>query len=469
MEKNKYKKLAGNTLLFAIANFGTKLISFLLVPLYTYTLTKAEYGIVDLILTTISMLSPIFALSIADAVFRYSMDEKEVSSALTNGLLITFLGSLVVLVITPIFSLFKIPFPLLFSNSLVLSLFVGLLQNYARAAGFERSFAWSGVVSGVVISVANIIFLVRFKMGVKGYMLSIILAYTCVVLYLFLSLKLWKKIDISSISVKKIKKYLQYSIPLIPNAFSWWFTNDANRYFILFFVGASGNGLYAVANKIPSLLNMIYNIFSQAWQMSAVEEFESKDGKFYSSILNWSVYILLVISCTLLAFIKTFMHYFVAPSYYDSWKFVSFLLLAAIFSNISAFLGTIFLAAKETKSILSTTFLGMITNLIFNLILIPIFGVNGAGIGSGLGFMIVSIVRLIIVNKRYVKISIDQDLLIPCISFVLIMIINFIVDSELLKLNVIMNCGIVILTIIMFIVRIYKQFKVNKSHKSKIG
>lgn len=93
MEKNKYKKLAGNTLLFAIANFGTKLISFLLVPLYTYTLTKAEYGIVDLILTTISMLSPIFALSIADAVFRYSMDEKEVSSALTNGLLITFLGS----------------------------------------------------------------------------------------------------------------------------------------------------------------------------------------------------------------------------------------------------------------------------------------------------------------------------------------------------------------------------------------
>ena len=82
--------------------------------------------------------------------------------------------------------------------------------------------------------------------------------------------------------------------------------------------------------------------------------------------------------------------------------------------------------------------------------------------------MIVSIVRLIIVNKRYVKISIDQDLLIPCISFVLIMIINFIVDSELLKLNVIMNCGIVILTIIMFIVRIYKQFKVNKSHKSKI-
>lgn len=468
MEKNKYKKLAGNTLLFAIANFGTKLISFLLVPLYTYTLTKAEYGIVDLILTTISMLSPIFALSIADAVFRYSMDEKEVSSALTNGLLITFLGSLVVLVITPIFSLFKIPFPLLFSNSLVLSLFVGLLQNYARAAGFERPFAWSGVVSGVVISVANIIFLVRFKMGVKGYMLSIILAYTCVVLYLFLSLKLWKKIDISSISVKKIKKYLQYSIPLIPNAFSWWFTNDANRYFILFFVGASGNGLYAVANKIPSLLNMIYNIFSQAWQMSAVEEFESKDGKFYSSILNWSVYILLVISCTLLAFIKTFMHYFVAPSYYDSWKFVSFLLLAAIFSNISAFLGTIFLAAKETKSILSTTFLGMITNLIFNLILIPIFGVNGAGIGSGLGFMIVSIVRLIIVNKRYVKISIDQDLLIPCISFVLIMIINFIVDSELLKLNVIMNCGIVILTIIMFIVRIYKQFKVNKSHKSKI-
>lgn len=465
MKKNKYKKLASNTLLFAIANFGTKLISFLLVPLYTYTLTKAEYGIVDLILTTISMLSPIFALSIADAVFRYSMDKEEADSALMNGLLVTFLGGLVALVTTPFFSLFKIPFPFLFASSLALSLFVGLFQNYARAAGFEKSFAWSGVISALIISVANIVFLVRFKMGVKGYMLSIVLAYIGVIIYLFLSLKLWNRIDISLFSFKKIKKYLQYSIPLIPNAFSWWFTNDANRYFILFFVGAAGNGLYAVANKIPSLLNMIYNIFSQAWQMSAVEEFDTKDGKFYSNVLNWSIYVLLIVSCLLLSFIKVFMHLFVAPSYYSSWKFVSFLLLATIFSNISAFLGTIFLAAKETKSILSTTFLGMITNLIFNLILIPIFGVNGAGIGSSLGFMIVSMVRLYLVNKKYVKITLNRNLLIPCSSFISIMIVNFMIDSKVL--DIIINCVIITLLMIIFIMLVYKRFKINKTYKRK--
>lgn len=108
---------------------------------------------------------------------------------------------------------------------------------------------------------------------------------------------------------------MAYSIPLIPNAFSWWFTNDANRYFILIFVGAAGNGLYAVANKIPSILTMIYNIFAQAWQMSAVEEFKSeKNSEFYSNVLNGSIRVLLIAACFLLAVIKPFMSVFVSPS-----------------------------------------------------------------------------------------------------------------------------------------------------------
>lgn len=441
MSNSKYKRLFSNTALFAIANMGTKLIQFILVPLYTYTMSKAQYGTVDIALTTINMLMPLFALSISDAVFRYTMDKNEIGSVLINGLIVTALGSVFVFFCIPIFGLFKIAYPVLFAGSLVLSLFMSLLQNYSRAAGFEKEFAFSGVINALILSALNILFLVHFKMAVQGYMLSMVIAYLLTDLYLFVSIKLWKQLDFKLVSWKKTKEYMAYSIPLIPNAFSWWFTNDANRYFILIFVGAAGNGLYAVANKIPSILTMIYNIFAQAWQMSAVEEFKSeKNSEFYSNVLNGSIRVLLIVACFLLAVIKPFMKVFVSPSYYSAWKFVSFLLLAATFSNASAFLGTIFLAAKKTRSIMSTTVIGMFVNLLFNLLLIPKFGVNGAGIGSSLGFLLVCITRYIMVNKRFVKISLEKDLLILLTGFFTIMIVNFAINS--MFITALINCTI---------------------------
>ena len=44
MSENNYKKLVYNTAIFAVGNFGSKILTFLIVPLYTYVLTTAEYG-----------------------------------------------------------------------------------------------------------------------------------------------------------------------------------------------------------------------------------------------------------------------------------------------------------------------------------------------------------------------------------------------------------------------------------------
>ena len=48
---NKYKTLLLNIGLFGINTVATKLITFLLVPLYTYYLSTKEFGITDMSLT----------------------------------------------------------------------------------------------------------------------------------------------------------------------------------------------------------------------------------------------------------------------------------------------------------------------------------------------------------------------------------------------------------------------------------
>ena len=73
---NCYKYLIKNIGLLTLSSFATKLISFILVPLYTNILTTTEYGTYDYFNTTIGLLIPILTLNIQEAVMRFSIDTK---------------------------------------------------------------------------------------------------------------------------------------------------------------------------------------------------------------------------------------------------------------------------------------------------------------------------------------------------------------------------------------------------------
>lgn len=100
----KNKSLIKNIGLFTIGSFGSKILSFLLVPLYTAVLTTTEYGSVDLITSTASLLTPILLLSIFDATLRFGMDsnykKEDVLSTSINvavkGFIVLIIGVLVV-------------------------------------------------------------------------------------------------------------------------------------------------------------------------------------------------------------------------------------------------------------------------------------------------------------------------------------------------------------------------------------
>lgn len=204
-----------------------------------------------------------------------------------------------------------------------------------------------------------------------------------------------------------MKEMLKYSIPLIPNAFMWWIISASNRFFILYFVGVEANGLFAVANKIPSFLSILYAIFFQAWQISAIEEFNSKDkSRFYSKIFNLFSMVMFLGSSFLLIFLKYVVANFIAVEYYDSWKTVPFLLLSVVLSSFSSFLGTNYIAAKETKGVFSTSLLGGISNVALNFILVPFLGITGAAISTMISFGIMWVIR-VIDTKKYIHVALD--------------------------------------------------------------
>ena len=115
---NSYKKLVNNSMIFAVGTLGSKLVTLLLVPLYTYYLSTAEYGTVDLVVTTINMLLPIVSWSVFEAVLRFSLDKQESpEETLINSLMIALISYLVFILLYP-----ELAYLNLFDNILFFSL-----------------------------------------------------------------------------------------------------------------------------------------------------------------------------------------------------------------------------------------------------------------------------------------------------------------------------------------------------------
>ena len=103
-EKNK--KLLNNTFLFLLGNIGSKFIQFILVPLYTYTLSTAEYGITEIVLTAINFLFPVFSMSIADGFLRFGLSKDYDKDKITSICIkITMVGSVISIICTPLLSI----------------------------------------------------------------------------------------------------------------------------------------------------------------------------------------------------------------------------------------------------------------------------------------------------------------------------------------------------------------------------
>lgn len=406
--EKKYKKLAINSILFAIGNLGSKLISFLMLPLYTYTLSKSEFGLTDLFITSISLLLPIFSLSVYDAVLRFGMDDKyHEIHILSNGFFITLMGATVTIIFLPILYLFDISYLCYFYVSLVVQMFQMLLAQYAKATNRINIFALNGIILSFLTATFNILFLVVLKKGVSGFFLSIILANIISNFWLSIKLRIWLKLKLKEININTIKEMLSFSLPLIPNSIAIWISNVANRYFILFFWGSALNGIFAVANKIPTLLSVMNSIFFQSWQISVIEEYENNDrDDFTASVFSMYFKFLIISTSVLLVFLKPMMKFIVSNNFYIAWKFVPILLLSVIYSSLSGFLGTNYIAAKKTKHLFITTIIGATTNIFFNIILIPKFGLYGASFSSAFSFLVTLIIR-IIDSKKFFELQLN--------------------------------------------------------------
>lgn len=404
---NKYKNLAKNTFIFAIGTFSSKILVFVLMPIYTRTLTTEQYGVVDLVVQTANLLFPLVTLGMTNSIIRFGVDRNyRKNDVFTVGLLSMLLGFVVFLCFSPLLGMIEgvgdhiwLLIVYVFTSCLK-----SLSSNFVRSKGCTKLYAFDGFLSTLVNCVLTILFLLGFHWQITGYLLAIILADVLSILFLFFAGDLLRHIRFRGMSLPTAVAMLKYALPLIPTNVFWWIVATSDRYIIAFMISESANGLYAASYKVPTILMLVSSIFMDAWQVSAIKEHQQKDqAQFFSQIFNAFQSVMFLSCAWLIPFSKVFTIILVSKEYYDSWQFIPFLILANAFCCMVNFIGSVYMVEKRSVATLVTTIIGAVANIGMNFAFIPLFaspehpeaGAQGAAIATFLSYFLVFVIRAI--------------------------------------------------------------------------
>ncbi len=412
---DKYSYLKKNTAFFAISTFGTKILSFFLIPLYTSALTTSEYGIADIISTTATLLIYVLTIDIAEAVLRFSVesDRSYAQNIFSFGNRIIIISTVVCAAILCCMYVFRIfDWPLYYYFYVLACYFSSsyhqLMSAYLRGIDKVRESAFSGLLAGMVTSVSNIVLLLVFRTGFNGYLFSMVAGSMVAAIYCIIKSDLGIKsyfFDNSSETLRK--KMLRYSSPLVFNNMALWINGYLDRYFVTFICGSAANGIYSVSSKIPNLLAVCYTVFGNAWNLSAIKEFDAQDKDDFFGRIYRLFNAFMTIACSMLILLNIPLAGFLyEKEFFSAWKCSSVLLISVMFNSLTMFLGGILSAVNNTTTIAMTTILGALCNVVMNAVMIPFIGPMGAAIATAATYGIMWIARMKSARK-YIRFKVN--------------------------------------------------------------
>lgn len=455
---SRESRLAKNTLILTIGNFLPKGTLFVVLPILTGCLTQEEYGTYDLITVLVSLVLPSATLQIQAAAFRFLIDvrdkKNEADTIITNIFAFIIPTSAAALFI--LYSCLpreartvKIWICIYFFADI---LFQGMGQ-VARGLADNIGYSVSAIVSAVGKVIFTVLFVYILKMGLLGATVALSLATAAGMTILFLKTRLYSRVQIKYLSANRIKELLAYSWPMVPNSMSMWIIRLSDRFVVTFFMGVAANAVYSVANKIPSILTIALNAFIMAWQESAsMVSRETDADKYYSEMFRTMFDFMSGFSGVLIAATPILFRILVRGDYAAAYNQIPILFIGMLFFSMSSFLGGIYVAYKETKSIGTTTLAAAFCNLSIDLFLIKRIGLYAASSSTLISYFLLFIFRIInlkkFVNFHYDKkhtiavfglmgmeciFCFQQNLLLNCINAIIGLMAFVVLNQPLIK------------------------------------
>ncbi len=407
---NQKKQLMKNTIIIAIGKLSTQIISYLLLPLYTSQLDPSEYGNYDFICTLSVFLCPIITLLMEESMFRYLIDadsKVQRKKIITQTIIYTFFGTVLFTIIAALIMGFGTDYTPMYITAIITfvisNILIGLSNALSRGLGKIKLYSVSNFILGISTIILNIVFILALNAGAEGLLWSNTIANALTAIIILVILKLPKYIG--KINKPLMKDMIKYSIPLVPNSISWSIINMSDRIILTQMVSSAANGIYAMANKFPNIINVLYGYFYTAWKESAAKIVkEDNKNQYYNSIYHDAKRFLYAVTICLIAVMPFAFPIFINEAYDEAYVYIPIVMIATYYSNLSSFYGGIFSAYKDTKIMGTTTIVAAIINLVIDLLLVNSLKIYAACFSTLIANLIVYFYRKKKL-KKYLKLK----------------------------------------------------------------
>ncbi len=437
---NREKKLLKNTMIITIGKICTQLITFLLLPLYTGVLTTAEYGIVDLLNTLVSLCLPIVTLQIEQAVFRELLEvrnnEKEKKKIISSTIVTVILQSIFFLILFIIIApFFKNEYKYFLATNVIVYIFSSLFLQISRGLGENKKYAFASFVSALFTIIFNILFILAINLGAKGMLLGTMIGQGITAIYLFFSLKLYRYVSLNYINKEIVKRLLKYSAPLIPNAISWWVFNASDRLIVTTLLGVEKNGILAASLKFSTVYITLYNVFNISWTESISVAIKDNDlNVYFNKMFNIIMRFFIALAVGIISIMPILYPIMINSRFNSGYGLVPISILGSLFNVVVGLISVIYVGKKNTKAIANTSVVSAIINIIVHLVLIKFIGLYAAIISTLTAFVIMSVYRIIDINKTYFKIELDKKMLCKTVFVVMVVVVLYYINNIFLNL-----------------------------------
>lgn len=395
-----------NTIIYAFGFLFLRAISFFLLPLYTNLLTPFDAGVVFLIYTLLAFLNPVYAYGMNASFFKFYnnklFSKYEIFSTSFVSLLITSL------LFSGILILFSKPLNLLIVSSHDLSInwflyvsFILFFDSFSSRAFVvlrlnERPvyFLFAGLINIVFSLWFNLLFIGSFGWGGAGAVLSLLLV--SIIQFLFLAPSYVRLISFKNFSVKLLKEMLAFAVPFLPSALLFVIIGFSDRWFIKYFLDLQSVGIYGSGYKLGSLISLIVTAFNLNWQPYYLKQnIDSKNnfgliGGFFILFLFY-VFIILLLFVDKLVMLELFGYHIIGEEFWACLTVVPFVAMGYVFYGVYVLqTPSIFLLNKQNWGLVFW-FSGALTNVIGNIVLIPVFGIVGAALSTLLAYFLMMV------------------------------------------------------------------------------
>lgn len=387
-----------NTAIYAIGEVLPKLLSFLLLPLFTRYLSTTEYGIISYTSSLMLLITVIGILSLNSYALRYYFERKDeldrrrllgtvyMVIGLMNTLLIV-IGWLVLPVVIEHYHI-QVPwhpyFKLALINNFLVSFSTIPLVIYRVRQDSGRyvllSFSYS-----LLTLLLNIYFVAVLKKGIIGYYYSTLLVsipyfiiYACII----------KKYACFKISSEYVKEGLKFSLPLVPGAIAYFFLNMVDRIILERNVPLSEIGIYNIAVTLTSALGIIIQSGYHAVEPEIFSHFGSSDYYKFVKKAQTVFFIAIYVGAILIAlFSQEIFTIMTAPSFHAGYYLVPILTIGVVMSGQNVIYGGVLASEKRTKVQGGVSIVGAGISFLFNILLIPLWGTIAAAVSRMISYI----------------------------------------------------------------------------------